>query len=271
MQIGYIRLHRCLLDNSWSRNPDFVAVWIYCLLRACYNETDFISKWGTPVHLMPGQFVASRGQISVNTGIEQSKVERILKMFKSEQQIEQQNYGRFRVITILNWAKYQATEQVSEQRMNNGRTTDEQRVNTYKEGLKKEEEGKEEVKKKAITPPRALFDLWNEIIESPKASTFSMSRETKCRVRLNERSLEEWRLVLHKIRDSRFCQGQNKNNWRADFDWIISNDSNYVKVLEGRYDNNNGVTKDTDKPKSFRERVNDAAVEGFLAGRGIND
>jgi hypothetical protein len=78
----------------------------------------------------------------VNTGVQESKVERILKHFKSEQQIEQQNCGKFRIISILNWNKYQASEQEIEQQVNNTRTTGEQQVNTDKK-VKKEKEGKE--------------------------------------------------------------------------------------------------------------------------------
>lgn len=143
MQEGYIKLHRCILDSSWSRNPAYVALWTYCLLRANYNPADIITKEGIKVHLEPGQFITSREQISVNTGIEQSKVERILKAFKSEQQIEQQNRGKFRIISILNWNKYQSREQENEQHVNNRRTTDEQHVNTNKK-VKKEKKDKKE-------------------------------------------------------------------------------------------------------------------------------
>ena len=30
--------------------------------------------------------------------------------------------------------------------------------------------------------------------------------------------------------------GKNKNNWNANFDWIL-NENNMVKILEGNYDN----------------------------------
>lgn len=142
MQQGYIKLYRCMLDKPWSKHPEYVALWIYCLMRGNYTETDIITRTGTRVHLMPGQFVASREQISINTGIQESKVERILKVFKSEQQIEQQNCGKFRIISILNWDKFQLSEQQIEQQMNNRRTTDEQQMNTDNK-VKKEKKVKE--------------------------------------------------------------------------------------------------------------------------------
>ena len=64
--------------------------------------------------------------------ISESKIYRIINDFKSEQQIEQQTSNQNSLISILNWDKYQQSEQQNEQQMNNERTTDEQPVNTNK-------------------------------------------------------------------------------------------------------------------------------------------
>ena len=45
-------------------------------------------------------------------------MERILNCFESEQQIEQQNNSKFRIISICNWDKYQNNEQQIEQPVN---------------------------------------------------------------------------------------------------------------------------------------------------------
>lgn len=140
MQEGYIKLYRCILDCSWSKQPDFVAVWVYCLLRANYNPAEIVTRGGSAVHLEPGQFITSREQISLQTGVQESKVERILKVFKSEQQIEQENKGKFRVISITNWNKYQGREQQIEQQTNSKRTANEHKQEG-KEGKEKNKEG----------------------------------------------------------------------------------------------------------------------------------
>ena len=54
--------------------------------------------------------------------------------------IEQQTNRQGRLITILSWDKFQASEQPVEQQVNNNRTTSEQQVNTIKR--KKEEKNK---------------------------------------------------------------------------------------------------------------------------------
>lgn len=42
--------------------------------------------------------------------------------------------------------------------------------------------------------------------------------------------------VFRKAQASNFCTGLNDRHWKADFDWLL-NESNLVKVLEGKYDN----------------------------------
>jgi len=181
MQDGYIKLHRCILDSGWARHPDYMAVWVYCLLRGNYKPADVVTKWGGVVKLEAGQFITSREQISLNTGVQESKVERILKHFKNEQQIEQQNRGKFRIISILNWRKYQVSEQENEQQVNNTRTTGEQQVNTDKK-VKKEKKKKEE---RAVADLLPICKAWKAYIEmrkkirkdaSPKAMEMAASK-----------------------------------------------------------------------------------------------
>ena len=64
--------------------------------------------------------------------ISESKVQRILKEFENEHQIEQQTSPRNRLISIVNWSEYQNNEHQSEQQVNNKRTTNEQQMNTNK-------------------------------------------------------------------------------------------------------------------------------------------
>jgi hypothetical protein len=85
-------------------------------------------------------------------------------------------------------------------------------------------------------PPSVLFNSWNRIVRDPRATVLNKTREAKCRLRLKERTLEEWETVFTKIKTTPFCCGDNERGWRVDFDWIIANDSNSVKLMEGKYD-----------------------------------
>jgi len=77
-----------------------------------------------------GQFITGRKALSSETGIHRSKIERILKTFESEHQIEQQKTNKFRLITVKNYNKFQIGEQQIEQQVSNKRATNEQPVST---------------------------------------------------------------------------------------------------------------------------------------------
>lgn len=91
-----------------------------------------------------------------------------------------------------------------------------------------------------------LAKLWNDVcLKQPRVREISSSRLAKCQRRLSDRSLENWRLVFEKINASAFCNGDSKTGWRATFDWIIANDENAVRVLEGKYDGRKALVSAT--------------------------
>lgn len=84
-----------------------------------------------------------------------------------------------------------------------------------------------------------FFSLWNATVEGnlPAARSLTTVRKRKIKTRLEERPISEWQTVFEKMAASSFCCGENDRRWKADFDWIIDNDNNSVKVLEGKFDN----------------------------------
>lgn len=125
-------MHRKTLENPIvCKDSDHIAVWIYLLLNAAHAGFAVVFK-GEKIILYPGQLITGRKAISEKFNINESKVQRILKTFENDQQIEQQTSNANRLITILNWDKYQLIEQQIEQPLNNQRTTSEQPVNTNK-------------------------------------------------------------------------------------------------------------------------------------------
>lgn len=122
MSNGWIKLHRKTLDNPIvMKDTDHFAVWMWLLLNATHSDHDTIYE-GERLTLKAGQFITGRKIISKELKINESKIQRILKTFEIEQQIEQQTNPRCRLISILRWSDYQLDEQQSEQQLNNKRT-----------------------------------------------------------------------------------------------------------------------------------------------------
>ena len=129
---GYIKLWRKIEDNPLSHDPDFMAIWVWILLLANHK----FKEWKIGYQKIPikrGQFITSRNKLSIITGVNESKLERTMTYLQSEQQIEQQKFNNYRLITVINYNIYQPSEQLNEQQVNSKRTASEQQVNTTKE------------------------------------------------------------------------------------------------------------------------------------------
>jgi len=157
MEQGWIKVHRSIIDKGWFSDSQAVHLWMYLLLKATHGTREVLWN-GQVVKIQAGQLLTGRKKISNDTGINESKVERLLKLFENEQQIEQRKTNTSRLISILNYKKFQSSEQPIEQRMNNKRTTDEQRMNTIQELKNKRNK---ELKNEFNTPANAggLDDL----------------------------------------------------------------------------------------------------------------
>lgn len=103
---GFVLLHRKLLENPIIEKPAYLSLWITLLLLANHEEKTFIFNKESHT-LTRGQLITGRSKLAKLTGIPASTIEDILKYLENSLQIRQQSNSRFRVITILNYDKYQ--------------------------------------------------------------------------------------------------------------------------------------------------------------------
>lgn len=158
MSEGWIKLNRKLLKSPCFQNRDLLQLWIWLLLTVNHDEGK-VMVGNQIVNVLPGQTVTGRNKIELETGLNRSKVERLLKTLKNEQQIEQQTFTKYRIITITNWKLYQESEQQNEQQVSNKRATSE-----HKQECK---EGKE-CKEKNIIPDWIPAEEWKGFIDMRK-------------------------------------------------------------------------------------------------------
>ena len=165
LSTGWIQLPRSLTDKGWYNRSEYVHIWVHLMLSANHSTRQIMFQ-GRNIYLKPGSVVTGRKKMSTETGVDQSKIERILKFFSSEHLIEQQTDRQKRIITIVSWNANPKNEQVNEQRVNNNRTMSEQRPNTVQEG--KNGDNDENIKnEKNNTAPSAFSDFKvKEIIQT---------------------------------------------------------------------------------------------------------
>jgi predicted phage replisome organizer len=155
------------------------------------------------------------------------------------------------VLKIANWEKHQnidGLDKIREQnRVRQARYRDKQKALednvtiTLRNGTDIEEDidiDIEEEKKKTV-PYQKILDMYHEKLpDLPKVIKLNDSRRKSIKSRLEEYSLKEIETVFDKSAESDFLTGKAKD-WSANFDWIMK-PSNFIKILEGNYDNRQG-------------------------------
>jgi len=91
--------------------------------------------------------------------------------------------------------------------------------------------------------PTELMESWNEICGSeglPRIEQQTNGRKAKAKARLKTFPKSEfWGRVLNGIIESDYLMGRRRkegDTWKPDFDWLVRNDENPAKVMEGKYD-----------------------------------
>ncbi|MBZ0180540.1 MAG: hypothetical protein K8F36_14740 [Melioribacteraceae bacterium] len=106
---GYISLHRQILENPVSNKPNYLAVWIYLLLKANYKPKKII--WNNEkIDLKAGQFIGSILQIAGHFSLSTGTITYILDFFEKEGMLKRQSTKKFTLFEILNYEKYQKVE-----------------------------------------------------------------------------------------------------------------------------------------------------------------
>lgn len=101
-------------------------------------------------------------------------------------------------------------------------------------------ENKEEVEEARAPgiPYQKIVNLYNDLCpKMNRCMKVSGARERAVKARYSSGyALEDFEKLFRLAGESRFLNGGNERNWRADFDWLVR-DANMAKVLEGKYAN----------------------------------
>jgi len=92
-----------------------------------------------------------------------------------------------------------------------------------------------------------LFNNLADEVGLTKVQKISDARKSKLKSRLADcGGIDGWKSALEKIGRSDFLRGGGKTGWKADFDFVLQ-ESSFIKIMEGKYDNSKGTTTNTQK------------------------
>lgn len=99
---GFITLHRKLLNWKWYSDPVTKAVFIHLLISANWKEEEF-----NGVRIRRGELVETMKHISTKNGITLAQCRTALRHLLSTKEITIQRAGKYNIIRINKYEKYQ--------------------------------------------------------------------------------------------------------------------------------------------------------------------
>jgi predicted phage replisome organizer len=122
----------------------------------------------------------------------------------------------------------------------------------------KEPKGSMSVRTDSDSPNRInwddIKDVWNKKSMLTEVRSITEKRKKHLNARIKEHGLQAIYEVIDQVSQSDFMHGENNRKWMATFDWVFSSPNNFLKTLEGNYNNKNSGNKNTYKD-DVKERV----------------
>ena len=109
---------------------------------------------------------------------------------------------------------------------------------------------------------RRAVEAWNQIgVSSVSKLKAGSTRYKMLNARIKEYGIDKVLEAIEKVKNSRFLQGSNDRGWVISFDWFIK-PNNFVKVLDGNYDNRKGQSQRPPQRESSLDRARRLEMEG---------
>lgn len=226
---GWIKLHKKLLNSQMYKHLNLAQrdVFIQILISANWEENEW--EWGGGIHrCKPGQFITSLASLKKKCAkcVTIKQIRTALLKLEKWQFLANESTKTGRLITVLNWDTYQREE-------TDGGQSKRQREGKDRATIKNNKEDKDN------TIRVEVLDKWNKFAQKYGLQTMqslSKSRYSKFKTRVKEGM--EFSSLLDCIKDQSFLIKGSANGdrkWRVSFDWLVANDTNWVKVSEYFY------------------------------------
>lgn len=229
MAEGWIKIHRKIQDH-WIWKSDRRFKWWIDILFTVNHADNKVLIGGKLIECKRGQSVMSLETWGKRWGVTKKSVKDFFMLLQNDSMLIYENIQISTRITVCNYDTYQSIiyrQETDSKRIVNGQETGATPKQECKEGIKNEKNEKID---------------YNKIIDAYHTTSFTKikkltdARKTHIQARIKEYDEQCVIDVILKASKSDFLRGNNNKRWRADLDWLI-NPNNFVKVMEGKYDN----------------------------------
>ena len=139
---GWIKLKRTIFDHWIASDNDYLSVWIRMLSEANFEDKTKLFN-GSLITVKRGQIVFGLQAWSEKTGVQISKLRRLISMLESDSMINRQVFNKYSLISIVNYELHQ-----SDDRQDSSQTT-----------------GKPQANDRQTTTPKELKNIRNKEVK----------------------------------------------------------------------------------------------------------
>jgi len=247
MEDGFIKLSRKFADWEWYTDKNTKILFLHLLLHVNWKDGRFKGQ------IIPkGSLVTSIKKLSLGADLTEREVRTALSHLIETGEIDKQTTSKYTVITIKKWNEYQSSDKVKSGK----RHSNDIQTTTIEEGKKERREEDTIVSKDTIRPslPREdvirVVDEWNGLSDIGIKPVTKLTPQTKrydnLGARIKQYGIDDVLKAIRKIRNSDFLMGRSKD-FMINFDWFVK-PNNFIKVLEGNYDNREKPAVSDDAP-----------------------
>ena len=185
---GFTQINNKIFKHPKAHDQDFIALWAWMCNEAVFASKDDdgnpniieVDFGGETIVLNPGQFTTGSKRLSEMSGVQVSKVDRLLKRMKSDGLIDKRTDRQCSLITIRNWHDYKIVDERNDKRMTNERRTDDERMTTKED---------KKINKKTIKQPYSeqFEKFWSVYpVKNGKGGAFKIWKRDKLDGRVDE-------------------------------------------------------------------------------------
>ena len=131
MRLGFVKLHRKLIDWEWYQCPNTFRLFIHLLLLANHKP----NKWQS-YDIDRGQVLTGRKVLSSALGITEQQIRTSINKLKSTNDITIKTTNKFSLVTVVNYSSYQDCDSIVTSKttsdITNEQPTSNQQVTTNK-------------------------------------------------------------------------------------------------------------------------------------------
>lgn len=103
---GYIKIHRKLTQWGWYQDHVVKDLFLHLILTANFKEQEWMGRT-----IRPGQVVTSYAHLARDLGFTVKQIRTALDKLKRTGEVASEATNRYTVVTLVNWEKYQLTEE----------------------------------------------------------------------------------------------------------------------------------------------------------------